>query len=440
MAKKAILNNMGNSLTLDSCNKALGESAMLPIVKYPLFIERALPHFEPIFNQSQLRHFAEYLTGLIVSDNKTITGINDHFLNHTDQSAKNHFLTDSNWDDSKLTCKRMDMILEQCRMKQVTDGLLAIDDTLAHKTGEQIEAVDWFWDHSTHSYTLGHQLVSSQFVAKDFHVPIDSRLYQKEEDIGKEHFKSKLDLAIELIDQAAQARIPFTRVAGDSWYFCDKIIKHLSHLRKDWIFASKSNRTININNRWIQLKDFVKELKPEDFKQITITKTNGKQLTVFAFSKTVHMRKVGRVKVVVSYLKKPLKGNPFFLVTNRKDWTIGTILSGYAQRWPIETFYRDAKQNLGLESCEMRRLKGIRRHWNLVFLAYTLLEFESSSGIFKKWIKSNVVTIGGKCRMASSEIVRSFIFWTYQQIKQDNDPEYIFSQIIFNGKQLKLVI
>jgi SRSO17 transposase len=435
-----ILNNPNNSLTFDSRNKALGERAMLPIVKYPSFIECALPHFEPIFNQSQLRHFAEYLTGLIVSENKTINGINDHFLNHTDQSAKNHFLTDSKWDDTKLTAKRLDLILEQCRMKRVTEGLLVIDDTLAHKTGEHIEAVDWFWDHSNHKYTLSHQVVSSQFVAKDFHVPIDSRLYRKEEDIGKEHFQSKLDLAVQLIDQAVEVGIPFSRVAGDSWYFCDKIIKHLEHLRKDWIFASKSNRTININNYWIQLKDFVKELKPEDFKQVTITKTNGKQLTVFAFSRTVYMRKVGRVKVIISYLKEPLKGNPFFLVTNRKDWTIDTILSCYAQRWPIETFYKDAKQNLGFESCEMRRIRGIRRHWNLVFLAYTLLEFESSSGPLKKWIKSNVVTIGGKCRMASSEIVRSFIFWTYHHLNQGLDPDTVFSKTFQNSKQLKFAL
>ena len=88
----------------------------------------------------------------------------------------------------------------------------------------------------------------------------------------------------------------------------------------------------------------------------------------------------------------------------------------------------------------MRRLSGIRRHWNLVFLAYTLLEFESCSGHLSKWIKSNVVTIGGKCRMASSEIVRSFIFWTYHQMNQDIDPEFIFNQILSNGKQLKLAI
>lgn len=434
------MNNSTDFIYLDSRNKALGESAMLPIIKYPFFIESALPRFEPIFNRSQLRHFAEYLTGLIVSENKTITAINSHFMDHTDQSAKNHFLTDSGWDDKKLTQERFNLILERCQKKRITDGMFVIDDTIAHKTGKQIEAVDWFWDHSNHTYTLGHQVVSSQFVTGDFHVPLDYRLYRKEEDVGKEHFKSKLDLAVELIDQAVEANIPFRCVAGDSWYFCEKIIKHLEHLHKDWIFASKSNRTINIKNRWIQLKDFVKELKAEDFKQVTITKTNGKQLTVFAYSKTVYMKKVGRVKVIVSYLKEPFKGNPFFLVTNRKDWTIGTILSSYAQRWPVETFYRDAKQNLGFESCEMRRLRGIRRHWNLVFLAYTLLQFESSSGPLTKWVKSNVVTIGGKCRIAACEIVRSFILWSYQHLQQEMDPDSLFSKVMHNSQQLKFAL
>jgi len=162
-------------------------------------------------------------------------------------------------------------------------------------------------------------VVSSQFVTKDFHVPIVGLLYRKEEDVDKEHFKSKLDLAIQLIHQAVEVAILFTRVAGDSWYFCNKIIKHLEQLHKDWIFASKSNRTINIRNRWVQLKDFVKELNPEDFKQVTITKTNGKRLIVFAYSKTVYIRKLGSIKVIASYLKKPLKNNPFFLATNRKD-------------------------------------------------------------------------------------------------------------------------
>ena len=97
----------------------------------------------------------------------------------------------------------------------------------------------------------------------------------------------------------------------------------------------------------------VNTLKKEDFKQVKITKTNGKMLSVRAFSKTVRMSKVGRVKIVISYLDEPFtrcasetqrKGDPFILVTNRKEWSAVKILSIYAQRWPIETFYRDAKK------------------------------------------------------------------------------------------------
>ena len=67
---------------------------MLPIVRLPSFVENILPRFSLIFNKAQLRHFGKYLTGLMVSENKTVTGINNtRFLNHTVQSSKNHFLT-----------------------------------------------------------------------------------------------------------------------------------------------------------------------------------------------------------------------------------------------------------------------------------------------------------------------------------------------------------
>jgi len=410
---------------------------MLPIVKLPTFVETILPRFSSIFNKAQLRHFGEYLTGLMVSENKTVTGINSQFLDHTDQSSKNHFLTEAEWDEDSVTDERLCIVKEQCEKRRITDGLLIIDDSLAHKSGRHIEAANWFWDHTNHAHTFGHQLVTSQWVCKLFHVPLHYRLYRKEEDVPQGAFKSKLDLAIQLIEDAVISNIPFSCVVADSWYFCEKIIKYLASIGKYWVFASKSNRKICAKGLWMSLREFTKTLRKEDFKQVTITKTNGKELSVWAFSKTVRMSKVGRVKVVISYLDEPFKGDPFFLVTNRKEWSIVKILSTYAQRWPIETFYRDAKQNLGLEHCELRLLKGIRRHWDLVFLAYTLLQIESLSGPLSKWIKSNVVTIGHKCRIASAEILRSFIFWAYQNFNQENEVDKVFKIIMKGNPQLK---
>ncbi len=69
--------------------------AMLPIVKYPSFVEDFPPRLDSVFTQPQLKHFARYLTGLVVCENKTATGMNRSFMGRKDQSAPNHWLTDS---------------------------------------------------------------------------------------------------------------------------------------------------------------------------------------------------------------------------------------------------------------------------------------------------------------------------------------------------------
>ena len=147
---------------------------MLPIVKLPIFVETILPRFSSIFNKAQLRHFGEYLTGLIVSENKTVTGINTQFIDHTDQSSKNHFLTEAEWDENSVTHERLCIVKEKCEKHRITDGLVIIDDSLAHKSGKHIEAANWFW------------------VCKVFHVPLHYRLYRKEEDVPQGAFKSNV--------------------------------------------------------------------------------------------------------------------------------------------------------------------------------------------------------------------------------------------------------
>ena len=55
-----------------------------------------------------------------------------------------------------------------------------------------------------------------------------------------------------------------------------------------------------------------------------------------------------------------MEGEPKFIATNRLDWDVKTILKTYLKRWKIDSFYRDAKQELGLEDYELRKLRGIR--------------------------------------------------------------------------------
>jgi len=53
-----------------------GDFIMPAIVEIPQVIEESLDQFADLFaNQPQRRHLAEYLTGLMVASNKTVSGI-----------------------------------------------------------------------------------------------------------------------------------------------------------------------------------------------------------------------------------------------------------------------------------------------------------------------------------------------------------------------------
>ena len=49
-------------------------------------------------------------------------------------------------------------------------------------------------------------------------------------------------------------------------------------------------------------------------------------------------------------------------VTNRVNWTTQRIIVTYSQRWPIETFYQDGKERLGLDEYRTRDAEAIQKH------------------------------------------------------------------------------
>jgi len=69
------------------------------IIEFPTLVQQAVEEFGTIFaTEPERRHFAEYLTGLIVAENKTVSGINRECALTTDQSCLNRWLTEIEWD------------------------------------------------------------------------------------------------------------------------------------------------------------------------------------------------------------------------------------------------------------------------------------------------------------------------------------------------------
>ena len=114
-----------------------------------------------------------------------------------------------------------------------------------------------------------------------------------------------------------------------------------------------------------------------------------------------------------------------------------TILKTYLKRWEIDSFYRDAKQELGLEDYEVRKMRGMRRHWLMVFLADALLQLGSRRGEPVAWIGTCLKTVGSRCRYAAFEVLKLFVELVVRLAQKVKTADEILRYTLSNLKELK---
>jgi len=297
-----------------------------------------------------------------------------------------------------------------------------IDDTLTHKTGKFIEAVGIFKDHCEKRYVLAHNIVTSIFVRRDgtFH-PLHFRLYLKEEYCKEKGipFKTKIELAQELVEEALGLGLEIEGVLFDNWYASKEFIGFLRGRTLGWVTRLKSDRNVKIRGTYMQIRDFAATLPREAFKKVVVGKT-----PYWTFSKAVDLKGVGRVRIVISYDNEEFQGEPAYFATDNLQWESSRILNAYARRAKTEGFYRDAKQNLGLEAYQLRDLRGIKRHWCLVFLAYSLL-VRGLWGIDGKSEDKSSPTLGERVGAATKTVFAGLVRWIVTQWNQGQSEEQI---------------
>ena len=383
---------------------------MIPVIEFPLIVQNAARFFSPLFYRRQLKHYKEYVTGLIVSHKYTINTMNSVFMQSNDQSVLNKFLTSSDWDEKSLNDKRLELLQRNRKTQWKHYGIVTIDDTLCHKTGKNIEGVGKFYDHAEHKYVLAHNLVTSHYADNEISYPIDFRLYHKDgSKVAKQYgFRTKIELAIEFVHDCMSRNIPVYTFVFDSWFLCREVAEVIKGYGKAYVAPVKSNRLVIVKGKYIPIKEFAKTIEANCFNTVEIKRKVYRTHTF-----VTKLSKLGKVRMLISY-EKGLK-EPVFLVTNELNWEERRILKTYLKRSTIDAFYKEAKQNLGFEGYQVRNLKGIMRHWYLVFVAYSLLKLGAAIGKLGRWIDAK--TIGRACRDVIMESLNSFVKWLYEKFK-----------------------
>lgn len=404
---------------------------MVPIVEFPAIVEHYAPIFEPVFSEEAFIQFKRYISGLLVSENKTITGINQLFINEVRaQSSLNRLLTSSPFSLGGLNQARLELLASVAGTRiKPTKGVIGLDDTLLTHYGQGFEKIAKLWDAVNHCYVWSHNLVSLHYSDDQTDYPLSFQLWEpadlekleaglpkagvklRESKFGlkteaplkwrqyllgvwqrKQHqpevaalYQSKLLIGQGLLQQWVQdhpeLKLPVT---FDSWYTQPALCRFINDtLHLPYVGTLSKTDKVLLQRGKKSLGHFAAELKAQHleaikanpkggvFQPITF-RYKGNQERYYSYCQTHRLAKFGKQRLVINYRQPDLTDNPVFFISNRRRWQAKGITRIRRHRWPVEVYYEEGKAE-GLDQYQLRDFEGISRHVALVAVVYSLL-------------------------------------------------------------------
>jgi hypothetical protein len=400
---------------------------MIPLLEFPEIVEQYAPFFRDVFSEAAWIEFKRYVSGLIVSENKTVDGINRLFvIESRNQSSLNRLLTESHYSLEALNQARLAMLESQAGTQMKPKGVFSIDDTLLTHVGQEFEKIARLWDHVSGTYVWAHDLVTLHYSDDQTDYPVMFQLWEpvdlekleqglraaqipikaskealKESDPQKwraylmhlwqrqqkvhpelqELYETKLAIAKKLLETWVKAHPGEHRpVTFDSWFthptFC-QFLDQMLHL--PYVGTLREDDQVHLKTGLLSVKDFAERLKQEHqsnphhpvFRKISIT-YKGQQETFYSYCQTHSIRNFGRQRLVINYDRPDLSDKPNFYVSNRLYWNAEGITHIRRHRWPVEVYHQQGKEE-GLDKYQLRSFSAIQRHVALVAVVYSML-------------------------------------------------------------------
>jgi hypothetical protein len=387
-------------------------------VDFPTVVKDALALFGDVFDTEPARHhFAEYLTGLMVAEHKTVSGINRELAVTTDPSCWNRWWTEVAGDVKALHERRLAWLQGDPKTRYSARGVMAMDNTLVDHTGKLIEDVGWFWDHAHERYVIAHDdLISHDVCPAGAPYPIEWRRCKKREACAASACKDHTQWCIELIEDVITRGIPGD-CTFDRYGTRAKVLKHMQGTKRAYVGDRKLNRKVGYDGREQSLQAVARQMPWQANKPVRVGNRRywycRKQIRIPAIAHPVRM--------VLFWKERADAEARQALVSHRLWWEVMRMVVVYRHRWTgTETFHRDGKQEWGLGDGQVRNGEGQTRHGYLVSAAYRLLMRALHQSRPQAWARTLLTTIGAACRAVTAETLGRMIDWVVEKLTIDH--------------------
>jgi SRSO17 transposase len=200
-----------------------------PVEPAPGPLEHYAARFDDLFaSRAQREGFRTYLEGLLLAEerNKTLTALanTEPVVGSQRKEAQSlqWFLSESSWDPERINRRRVESMLEGPETAPVGSGTLVIDETGDRKDGKATAHVGHQYLGGIGKIANGVVSVSSVYADERLYYPLEVQPYTPSHHFegGKADsaFRTKPQIALELVDRAVQMGIPFRAVVADILY------------------------------------------------------------------------------------------------------------------------------------------------------------------------------------------------------------------------------
>ncbi len=333
---------------------------------------------------------------MLISQQRNVEQICDS-LSGTDYYKMQHFITESNWSAREvvdLAAKRANRELPRHKLT----GLI-IDETGTVKKGEKSVGVGWQYCGNVGKTANSQVAVMACLNTSDFATMVDARLYLPENwcsdpercdeaGIPEEYrtFKTKLEIAYEIILHQMELGVQFDYVGADGYYgndtnFASKIdqlgLLYMLDIHSDQpIYLEKPELVVperkskrgrepkrlkaTMESRTVA--GYCKCLEPEDWQCIKVRNTaKGCLKAMYHFEKVFVWNKQTNLiesRVLVIRRSKTKSGEEIkysFTNAEMEQYTPKALAYMQAQRFFIEHCIKESKQILGLDEFQTRK-------------------------------------------------------------------------------------
>ncbi len=353
----------------------------LEVERAPAPLEEYAKHFDGLFGKSNQRvGFRRYVEGLLLPSerHKTLTGLTNTEPVVGAQLARAQrlqwFLSESDWSEREVQAERLRLLREDPATAPTAQGVLVIDETGDRKDGHSTAHVSRQYLANLGKIDNGVVSVSSLWADEGVYYPVDVEPYTPAVYFAKGKqdpaFRTKLVIARQLVERAISDGLSFRAMVADSFYGEDRTLRGgLRKLSVPYVMALKPSHA------WWHPEEVAGTLQDVAHEAGWVSAPDKTERAIVATTDPESLPDLSTWYLVTN-LPAPTERSgpePPFPPAGLEE-----VIRLYGLRMWVEQSYKHIKHALGWSQYQVRSDKAIRRHWQLVWCAFSFCWYHAS--------------------------------------------------------------